>query len=73
MDDGCEWTNTKLVHEIVSNLEGLQGCWIEWKTEYQDYIRQDIIRFHTADGQVFRLKIDLYGDYWQEEFDVSFH
>jgi hypothetical protein len=71
--DGRGWTNTKLVHEIVSNLEGLQGCWIEWKTESQDYIRQDIIRFQTADGQVFRLKIDLYGDYWQEEFDASFH
>lgn len=64
---------TKLAHEIVSNLEGLQGCWVEWKTDSQDHIRRDIIRFHTMDGQVFRLKIEIYGDYLSDECDLMFN
>ena len=73
LDDGCEWTRTKLVHEIVSNLESLRGCTVEWKTNDDDPERRsEFVRIHAPDGAVFRLALEYYGDYWSEEFDQWF-
>ncbi len=69
MDDGCEWTGIKLAHELIADLESLQGSWVEWKIVGKLDFRQAFIRFHTRQESVFRLRIDLIGDDESDKFD----
>ncbi len=72
MDDGDEWTETKLVHEIISDLEGLQGTWLEWKSVGFPGFMHEMVRLHTWEGQVFRMRLAMIGGFDSEEFDREF-
>ena len=73
MDDQCGWTETKLVHEIISNLESLQGVLVEWRSMGPHGSLQEFVRFSTLDEQVFRFGITfIYDDESAEAFDDKF-
>ena len=72
MDNQCGWTETKLVDEIVANLESLQGAHVEWRSLGPHGSLQELIRFSTQGGQVFRLGIAfIYDDESAETFDET--
>lgn len=74
MDDCCEWTEIKLVHEIIADLQSLQGTWVEWMTMGQPGEMQTLARvsFHYPDQKVFRLRLELVSEDESEEFDRMF-
>ncbi len=57
MFDTNEWTETQLLHEVISNLESLQGAWVEWRTWEQQGVTEWLISVSNAVGQVFRLRV----------------
>ena len=77
MGDCCEWTATKLVHEIIADLQSLQGAWVEWIALGESDTREAIARVsfhpHENGGKVLRLRLELVGDSGSEEFDRLFN
>lgn len=77
MDDCCEWTETKLVDEIIADLHSLQGAWVEWMTLGEPDMREALARVsfypHDNDGKVFRLRLEFVGAEESEEFDRMFN
>ena len=72
MDDEREWTETKLVHEIISNLQSLERAEVDWITLGPEGHLQELIRVSVGDGQVFRLGIALISDDEAAAFDDLF-
>ena len=74
MDDCCEWTDIKLVHEIIADLQSLQGAWVEWMTLGEPGEMQAIIRvlFQYPEEKVFRLRLVLARNEDSAEFDRVF-
>ncbi len=76
MDDCCEWTEIKLVHEIIADLQSLQGAWVEWMTMGEPDVREAfaIVSFypHDNDGKAFRLRLEFVRADESGEFDRMF-
>ena len=63
MDACCEWTETKLVDEIIADIQSLQGAWVEWVTLGEPDAEEALARVsfcpHDNGGKVFRLRIEF--------------
>ena len=57
MLDTPEWTECQLLHEVISNLESLQGSWVEWRTFEQQGVTEWLISVTNSAGQIFRLQV----------------
>ena len=63
MDDDCQWTATRLTHEIVSDLESLRGVWVVWDTCWPHTGNQYFLRVFAEDDtgneKVFDISISM--------------
>ena len=59
MDDDCEWTETLLGHEIIADLESLQGVAIEWEQEWSVAGHRFLVQVATGDGRTFAVDISI--------------
>ena len=62
MDDDCSWSTTRLGHEIIADLESLQGVSVEWEQMWPYDGGQFHLLVATADGELFNMEISIKGD-----------
>ena len=58
MSDTCEWNSTKLIHEIVSNLESLQGASVDWETKWP-FNNEHLVWLIIDRGKEFQVEIKI--------------
>ena len=56
--DTCEWNSTKLIQEIVSNLESLQGASVDWGTKWPSN-NEHLVLLITDRGKEFQVEIKI--------------
>ena len=59
MIGNCEWTPIRLVHEIIADLESLQGASVEWDSVWPYSSNEFLIRMSTGDEKEFEIRISI--------------
>jgi hypothetical protein len=58
VEDG-DWTPMRLIHEIVADLESLQGASVEWGKKSPFTTNEYLVRILTGDGKVFDVDVSI--------------
>ena len=59
MIEECEWTPTWIIHEIVADLESIQGIGVEWEHKWPFDGQQHWLGVSTIDGRFFEVQISI--------------
>ena len=59
MIDDCDWTPTKLIHEIVADLGSIQGFCVELENRWPFNSGDYRVFVSTSAGQNFELEISI--------------
>ena len=69
MFEDCAWTPTRILHEIIADLQSLQGFWVEWDERLPLSTQQYLVQVSTSDGKFFQIDMSIMEDLgpWDEE------
>ena len=71
MSGTCGFSEVQLLHEVVSNLQSLQGAWVDWRVLEQVESTKWLVRVTDSEGNIFRFKIVLIEAVDSAAFDLS--